>query len=70
MQSKRNWSGEDQSWISAYDYNTCIFQEKDQAVQSAYVIATVGVKEDYYLHWFTFGGHYLINWIKEDAIWK
>ena len=70
VKEKLVWRGPKLDFSRYRIYNTCIFQEKDQAVQSAYVIATVGVKEDYYLHWFTFGGHYLINWIKEDAIWK
>lgn len=51
-------------------YNNCIFREGAKALQSAYVVATVGVKEKHYLHWFSFGGHYLLFWQKMNMDWR
>lgn len=65
------WKGPKLDFSRYRVYNNCIFREGVQAVQSAYVVATVGVKENYYLHWFSFGGHYLLRWkAEEDAYEK
>lgn len=70
IKQKLKWRGPALDYSRYRIYNTCIFQKEDRAVQSSYVVATVGVKENYYLHWFTFGGHYLIDWKKEAEEWK
>lgn len=64
------WKGAKLDFSRYRIYNNCIFQEGIQAVQSAYVVATVGERENHYLHWFTFGGHYLLRWRKEAGGWK
>lgn len=64
------WKGPKLDFSRYRIYNNCIFREGNEAAQSAYVVATVGVRRDGYLHWFTFGGHYLLGWQKENSGWN
>lgn len=64
------WKGPELDFSRYRIYNNCIFRKGSEAVQSAYVVATVGVKENDYLHWFSFGGHYLLLWQNKCDDWR
>lgn len=64
------WKGPELDFSRYRIYNNCIFREDSEGVQSAYVVAAVGVKEENYLHWFLFGGHYLLRWQRQKGQWR
>ena len=70
IKNKFIWQGCPINFSRYRIFNNVIRVEGHNAVQSAYVVATVGnIKKDYF-HYFIFGGHYLNYFEKTDNVWK
>lgn len=70
IKNKLIWQGCSINFSRYRIFNNVIRVEGHNAIQSAYVVATVGnIKNDYF-HYFIFGGHYLNYFEKTDNVWK